>query len=304
MLNQPAPYRGRFAPSPSGPLHLGSLVAALGSYLDARANHGTWLLRIEDIDPPREVPGASSVILRQLEAHGLCWDETEQYQSQHYARYQQHITELNRQGLVYACDCSRKTIKARGPHYTGFCRQRGLDWANKALRLVNQQPVTHFHDLAHGEVTADTGWSSEDFILKRRDGLWAYQLAVVSDDRAEGITHIVRGSDLLTASLWQLTLWQTLNQCQFDAVVALPQLRHLPLIVGPEGRKLSKQNHAPAIDANHAAHNISIALQALGLKLPPELAQAPVAEQLAWAIDAWRQQQRASEPGHVDNFTV
>lgn len=278
-------YRGRFAPSPSGPLHLGSLVAALGSYLDARAHQGRWLVRIEDIDPPREVPGAADTILRQLEAHGLYWDETVRYQSLQSELYQAHLESLAQHQQVYACDCTRKQIKARAPYYTGFCRNRNLTWQDHALRFKNDSPVLTINDVAHGDVSADEAWAREDFILKRRDGLWAYQLAVVSDDRAQRISHIVRGSDLLIPSLWQMSLWQNLNK--LESGPALPVLHHLPLVCNQDGRKLSKQNHAPAIDPHQAPINIANALLQLGLSIPNELQKGPVREQLSWAVSQW-----------------
>ncbi|RUO31025.1 tRNA glutamyl-Q(34) synthetase GluQRS [Aliidiomarina soli] len=293
--NSDTSYRGRFAPSPSGPLHAGSLIAALGSYLDARAAGGQWLVRIEDIDPPREVPGADAVILSQLEAHGLHWDGPVRYQSQQHALYQSHLDDLHSAGLLYACDCTRKQIKARAPYYTGFCRSRGLAFEQNALRFFNRNPVTTLNDRFHGAVTVQADWAGEDFVLRRRDGLWAYQLAVVSDDREQGITEIVRGSDLLTPTAWQLTLWQALNQVQ-QRPVNLPRLAHLPLVLGSDGRKLSKQNHAPAIDNNQAAANLTRAIGFLGMHLPTDLEGAAVELQLDWAQAKW--------PSHVENFTV
>lgn len=289
------PYRGRFAPSPSGPLHAGSLVAALGSYLDARAANGAWLVRIEDIDPPREVAGADSLILKQLEAHGLTWDENVRYQSKQSPLYARNLSLLENHHLLYACDCSRKAIKARAPFYTGYCQNKGLALNGNAIRLINREPITSFNDRAHGCFKVDADYAAEDFLLKRRDGLWAYQLAVVSDDRDQGITHIVRGSDLLVPSAWQLTLWHTLNEV--SQAYSLPSLMHLPLVSGPDGRKLSKQNHAPALDLSMAESNLSNAIRGLGMKLPRELADAPVAEQINWAIAAWR-------TTYAEKFTV
>lgn len=279
-------YRGRFAPSPSGPLHAGSLLAALGSYLDAHAHRGTWLVRIEDIDPPREVAGASDLILSQLEAHGLLWDESVRMQSQQDRLYHRNLERLQQHGLVYACNCSRKDIKARAPFYTGHCRYRNLRWQDNALRFVNQHPVTSLLDRLHGQVTIEPDLAAEDFTLRRRDGLWAYQLAVVSDDRDQGITHIVRGSDLLTPSSWQMALWQSLTTIAGGPPA--PKLVHLPLVVGDDGRKLSKQNHASPLLAADAVDNLSLALTRLNLAPPADLYGAPVAEQLSWAIPAWR----------------
>lgn len=292
-MAQPDWYRGRFAPSPSGPLHAGSLVAALGSYLDARANRGEWLLRIEDIDPPREVSGASDTICSQLEAHHLHWDQQVSYQSQHHDHYQEALENLWQTDRLYYCDCTRKQIKARAPFYTGFCRERQVAAKDAAIRLKNDDPVTSFYDRIKRQVMVEINFASEDFVVRRRDGLWAYQLAVVADDMRQGITHIVRGSDLLTPSAWQLTLWQVLAQTQGDLKnTALPQLMHLPLVTAADGLKLSKQNHAPALDNSLASDNLEQALTHLNLTLPNELKKAPCDNILAWAIDAWRQQNR------------
>lgn len=283
----PRPYRGRFAPTPSGPLHLGSLVAAVGSYLDARAHQGSWLVRIEDIDPPREVPGASAMILRQLEVHGLYWDEPVRYQSNQTSLYAHHLQRLTEIGAVYACDCTRQQIKARAPFYTGFCRDRQLPYPGNALRFVNDSPVLSYQDLDQGKVTAPPAWAGEDFLLKRRDGLWAYQLAVVSDDRDQGITDIVRGRDLMLPSLWQLSLWQGLNKVVEHRSV--PRLRHLPLLTDEQGRKLSKQNHAPPLNINHAAKNLHTALQVLGLEVPEDLQHSDVETLLEWSCLVWKE---------------
>lgn len=283
-------YRGRFAPSPSGPLHAGSLVAALGSYLDARAHQGLWSVRIEDIDPPREVTGAASTILEQLEIHGLHWDGEVTWQHQHNERYTALLNKLLAEKKVYPCDCSRAEIHARGTHYDGFCRTRedAIAASGKpyALRLLNTRPITSFSDRWHGHVICESAFAQEDFILKRRDGLWAYQFAVVCDDRAEGITHIVRGEDLLHASTWQLTLWQALNLCERNTIPA-PQLGHLPLVLDANGRKLSKQNHAPALDSYKPLENLHSAVQALGLKPERLLAYSNVQELLQHAQLLW-----------------
>ena len=281
-------YRGRFAPSPSGPLHAGSLVAALGSYLDARAHQGEWLVRIEDIDPPREIPGAAETILRQLEAHGLYWDGDVVWQSQQTQRYQAAIAALNGAHRCYHCDCTRAQIKSRGAFYDGHCRNRQLTEQHTAIRFLNTRPLQHFQDRFHGHIHCEPS-ATEDFILRRRDQLWAYQLAVVCDDRAAGVTDIVRGEDLLHASTWQLTLWQALNDIQFDTkTVPLPRLAHLPLVKGRDGRKLSKQNHAPALNAETALDNLMAAGCQLGIGQPEADAVTQVEEYLTWAIDTWR----------------
>ena len=286
-------YRGRFAPSPSGPLHAGSLVAALGSYLDARAHNGQWLLRIEDIDPPREVPGAANIILQQLSAHGLHWDEAVSWQSQHHQRYQAVLNALEQQQLTYFCTCSRAQIKARGEHYDGYCRTRKRSASQAAVRLCNHHPTYQFNDQRHGLVTVPAALASEDFMLRRRDQLWAYQLAVVVDDMASGITHIVRGEDLLHASAWQLTLWQQLKPLSLATklpLAELPTLHHLPLVVAADGRKLSKQNHAPALENQHAADNLATAAAALGLTVAHPNEYTNLERFLQAATQAWQQQ--------------
>ncbi|RUO36207.1 tRNA glutamyl-Q(34) synthetase GluQRS [Aliidiomarina shirensis] len=284
-------YRGRFAPSPSGPLHAGSLVAALGSYLDARAHQGSWLVRIEDIDPPREIPGAADIILRQLEAHGLVWDESVSWQSENSERYLDWLGQLSAEGLCYYCTCSRAQIKARGESYDGHCRELNRSASNASVRLINKNPVLQLQDRWHGVVDLAKEQATEDFILRRRDGLWAYQLAVVSDDYASGITDIVRGEDLLHASGWQLTLWQQFNQLnQLNGQAKpLPRLGHLPLVIGHDGRKLSKQNHAPAIANREAKANLMAAARALGLVLPHIDNFDSISGYLSAATETWQQ---------------
>jgi len=274
-------YCGRFAPTPSGPLHLGSLVAAVGSYLDARAHNGQWLVRIEDVDQPRAVPGADVEILAQLHAHGLHWDGDVLYQSQRSERYHQILEQLTAADKTYPCSCTRKQIKARGPFYTGYCRTHApAEGAKVAIRFKNDKPVQQFTDLAHGVVDIEAAFAQEDFVLKRRDQLFAYQLAVVVDDIDQQVSHIVRGSDLLTASAWQLTLWRELGQ-------PLPQLRHLPLVVDANGNKLSKQNHAPSLSADKIPEQLRQSFAYLQLPAAPaRLNTAPGL--LAWAIEAWQ----------------
>lgn len=273
-------YRGRFAPTPSGPLHLGSLVAAVGSYLDAKAHKGEWLVRIEDVDKPRAVPGAADIILAQLEAHGLEWDGSVLYQSQRDSVYQQQLNQLENTQRVYQCDCSRQAIRARADHYDGYCRNRQPRSTPYALRFVNNNPVNTFNDRAHGLLEDLSASVSEDFVLKRRDELYAYQLAVVVDDIEQGITDIVRGSDLIAPSFWQLTLWQHFTGKQ-------PGMMHLPLIMNDDGRKLSKQNHATPIESSQANNNLFTALAYLGIKLAPELQQSHVSEILQQALQSW-----------------
>lgn len=273
-------YRGRFAPTPSGPLHLGSLVAAVGSYLDAKAHKGEWLVRIEDVDKPRAVPGAADTILTQLEAHGLEWDGSVLYQSQRDSVYQHQLNQLENAQRLYQCDCSRRAIRARSDHYDGYCRNRQPRSTPYALRFINNNPIDTFNDRAHGLLEDHSASVTEDFVLKRRDGLYAYQLAVVVDDIEQGVTDIVRGSDLITPSFWQLTLWQYFTGKQ-------PRMMHLPLIMNDDGLKLSKQNHAPSIESSQASNNLFTALDYLGIKPEPELRQSPAREILQQALQSW-----------------
>ncbi|MBS3798352.1 MULTISPECIES: tRNA glutamyl-Q(34) synthetase GluQRS [unclassified Pseudoalteromonas] len=270
------PYVGRFAPSPSGPLHFGSLVAALGSYLDAHANQGQWLVRIEDIDTPRVRPGADTDILHTLEAYGLHWHGEVVWQSQRLERYAQVSEQLRQQGLVYGCQCSRKEIKALGGIYNGHCRDLGLHGEHLALRLKQQQPVYHYLDALQGRVDIAAAEAEEDYIIKRRDGLFAYQLVVVIDDIDQGITQVVRGADLLIPTARQIGLFQQLEH-------KAPEYLHLPLAVASPGFKLSKQNYAPAIDRQNPQPALLDALCFLGFTPPPELATYPVADILNWA---------------------
>jgi glutamyl-Q tRNA(Asp) synthetase len=233
-------YTGRFAPSPSGELHFGSLIAALGSYLQARAKNGIWHVRIEDIDPPREVPGAADTILRQLERYGLHWDGEVLWQSQRHEAYREHLAWLHEQGLCYYCTCTRARIHAVGGIYDGHCRDLRLPAQDAALRIRQTRPVLEFYDQLRGTLVADEPVAREDFIIHRRDGLFAYNLAVVVDDRFQGVSEIVRGADLIEPTVRQISLYQHFGW-------QAPDYLHLPLALNAEGNKLSKQNHAPAL---------------------------------------------------------
>ncbi|WP_341501985.1 tRNA glutamyl-Q(34) synthetase GluQRS [Gallaecimonas sp. GXIMD4217] len=273
-------YLGRFAPSPSGPLHFGSLVAALGSFLDARANQGQWLLRIEDIDPPREMPGAAERILRTLEAFGLHWDGQVRYQSAQSERYDALLAQLRRDGLIYPCACTRRQIKVQGLHQRNHCQPVPRGEA-AALRFKSDNPVYHYQDRLLGQVRIPDQLAREDFVIHRKDGLYAYQLAVVADDIDQGITQIVRGSDLLEVTGWQLSLYQALGAkpCSY---------LHLPLAVAANGLKLSKQNHAPAVNDDDPVPALRSALAFLGQPAPPtDLDRDRL---LAFAIDNWQVQ--------------
>ncbi len=278
------PYRGRFAPSPSGPLHFGSLLAALASYLDAKKYQGKWLVRIEDIDPPREVPGSSSLILQTLEQHGLCWDERELYQSTRGEAYKAILNDYLASGKAYACNCTRKNVAEMGGIYNQHCHTKNLPSQDNAIRLRNSKHSDHFTDLILGLTHLEKSRAQEDFIIHRRDGLFAYQLAVVIDDDYQNINHIVRGSDLLDTTCWQLSLFNSLNQQQ-------PKYGHIPLALGENGRKLSKQNKAPALNSKIANQNLHEALTFLGQKPPLELKQESVEDIISWAISNWNRQQ-------------
>jgi glutamyl-Q tRNA(Asp) synthetase len=252
---------GRFAPSPSGPLHFGSLVAALGSYLSAKSQGGKWLVRMEDIDPPREQAGAADTILRQLSAFGLRWDGTVLYQSTRSTRYDEVLQQLQQRGLLYGCDCSRRELQENAGQCRNNCRQRKLPLTTGiAWRLLAGQEPLPFDDAVFGPCRF-AATEQEDVVLKRRDGLYAYQLAVVVDDYDQGITEIVRGADLLEATPRQLYLWRLLG-------APPPFFAHLPLVTLADGRKLSKQNYAPAISENQALGLLQQALQVLGQRVP------------------------------------
>lgn len=273
-ISPQGPYVGRFAPSPSGALHFGSLVAALGSYLRARSLGGKWLIRIEDIDPPREVKGAADDILRTLEAYGFEWDDSVLYQSARTDAYQAKLDELLAEDNAYFCQCSRKQIQAMGGIYDGRCHQLATPHHSGAIRLVNRAQVAEFTDNLMGKVAVDHDFATEDFIIKRSDGLYAYQLAVVLDDAHQGISEVVRGCDLIEASCRQLSLYQSLG-------LTAPQWLHLPLACLTPGFKLSKQNYAQAIDKQHPQASLNAALSFLG-QSPVE--PTNVAQMLAQAV--------------------
>ena len=278
-------YHGRFAPSPSGSLHFGSLIAALGSYLQAKSQHGTWQVRIDDIDPPREVPGAPQDILETLQAYQLYWDGDVIYQSHRSAAYEKILSRLTQQQLCYACSCTRKTIKQQGGIYLGNCRHKQLDVNGNALRISIQKlnkPITHFYDQLQGDIYLNNNEANEDFIIKRKDGLYAYNLAVVIDDLNQGITEVVRGSDLLATTGKQIALYQLLG-------AQVPRYVHLPVAITSPGKKLSKQNHAMAIDKKDPIPTLLQALAFLGHSVPLEVDTSSCAKILEWAIQNWSQ---------------
>lgn len=279
-------YVGRFAPSPSGPLHFGSLVAALGSYFQAKANHGKWLVRIEDLDPPREMPGASEAILEALQAYQLLWDDEVVYQSQRHHLYQAQIDAWLENGDAYYCQCTRKQIKEHGGFYPGTCRDRNLK--EGAIRLKMTRPVASFFDQKHGTIHIPEQLVNEDFIIKRRDGLFAYNLAVVLDDIDQGVTEVVRGADLIEPTGRQISLYQTLGQPEVSYL-------HLPLAMDDNGNKLSKQNHATAIDINNPKPALLKAMTFLGFDIPEDIKASEIAEILRWGCENWRLEQLPAE---------
>ncbi|WP_176503566.1 tRNA glutamyl-Q(34) synthetase GluQRS [Cobetia sp. 5-11-6-3] len=285
----PTAYRGRFAPTPSGPLHAGSLLAAVASYLDARHHAGQWLVRIEDIDPPRCPVGSADTILRQLEAFGLHWDGAVRYQSDRHAAYDEALAKLKATGIAYPCDCSRKQWRDFAV-YPGWCRDRDEPPAGEhawrldvraAERFGGAGAIAGWHDRLQGPIQQELA-ALGDVVLKRRDGLWAYQLAVVVDDAEQGITDVVRGLDLLDNTPWQRLLQASLG-------LPTPRLTHLPLITADNGQKLSKQNLAPALPVDEVAIRqlLHHTLTLLGQAPPAELATASPAEQLAHATPRW-----------------
>lgn len=281
-------YRGRFAPSPTGPLHFGSLVAALASYLEARSHNGEWLLRMEDVDELRTVPQADSHILFALEAHGLHWDGQVLYQTERKELYLAALQQLRAREQVYACDCSRRQLHQSAPMgayghvYPGTCRSRRLPDrpGESALRVITTDTDIQFRDQVMGRYGQNMADDIGDFIIRRRDGLFAYQLAVVVDDQDQGITHIVRGSDLLDSTPRQIYLQQSLGYTQ-------PVYAHLPVAVNTAGDKLSKQTGATALDNGHAPANLVRALRFLGQQPDTELADADVEAVLDWARANW-----------------
>lgn len=270
-------YRGRFAPTPSGPLHFGSLFAAVVSYLDARANNGKWLVRIEDIDPPREQPGAADSILRTLEAHALTWDETESYQSNNTERYLYNLDVLHHQQRVFWCRCSRKDLSGYSV-YPGNCRTNLQPLENSALRLLTVTEHDSFNDLFQGTQSANIKQQYGDVVIRRRDRLFAYQLAVVCDDIADNISHVIRGIDLMDSTYWQRELYRAFQR-------KMPQYGHFAVIHSADSdQKLSKQNLAPAVNDNCVQQNLAGVFQLLNLKV--ECAEP--AEMLRQATEQWQ----------------
>ncbi|GGJ99782.1 tRNA glutamyl-Q(34) synthetase GluQRS [Pseudomonas matsuisoli] len=273
-------YVGRFAPTPSGLLHFGSLVAALASYLDARAVGGRWLVRMEDLDPPREMPGAQDLILRTLETYGLHWDGAVEYQSARHEAYAECVARLLAQCLAYACTCSRKTLEPHQGVYPGLCREANHAAHDAAIRVRVPALAYRFEDRLQGQIEQHLGREVGDIVIRRRDGLYAYQLAVVLDDAWQGITDIVRGADLLDSTPRQLYLQELLG-------FAHPRYLHIPLIVQPDGHKLGKAYRSPPLPPDEAPALLTRALRALGQCPPEDLAKAPTDTVIHWGITHW-----------------
>jgi glutamyl-Q tRNA(Asp) synthetase len=325
-------YRGRFAPSPTGPLHFGSLVAAVGSYLDAKHHHGTWLVRMEDLDIPRCVFGAADGILRTLEAFGLHSDEPVIYQSQRTAAYEEALRQLQASGAVYPCCCTRKEISdsaligIEGPVYPGTCRngipagREGRAWRVRTdiMSAVRPEPVegsmehfdtfrrlgfdklspngsVEFEDALQGRIAQHLESEIGDFVVKRADGLFAYQLAVVVDDAFQDITHVVRGADLLNSTPRQIHLQHLLG-------LPVPLYMHLPVAVNEAGEKLSKQTLAAPVDASQPVATLLRVLDFLRQEPPDELLNSDVGTVLGWAVRNWRAEKLVgitTQPTHV-----
>lgn len=284
----PTHYRGRFAPSPTGPLHFGSLAAAVGSFLEARSRGGEWLVRMEDLDLPRAVPGAADDILRALDAFGLHWDGEVMVQSARNEAYRAALAELEKLGAVYPCACTRKEIADSalsgidGPVYPGICRA-GLPEgrSGRAMRVRTDLNPVGFDDALQGRISQILETEVGDFVVRRADGLFAYQLAVVVDDAEQAITHVVRGADLLDSTPRQIYLQKLLS-------LPTPAYLHLPVAVNERGEKLSKQTLAPAVSRINPVAQLCEVLAFLNQAPPEELKDADLDDFWKWAVAHWR----------------
>ncbi len=273
-------YIGRFAPSPTGLLHLGSLIGELASYLDAKANQGRWLLRMEDLDPPREMPGAAENILSTLQDHGLNWDGEVMWQRLRHPNYQQAIEQLLDSDTVFYCSCSRSKLKANNGIHPGRCRhQRQAPTSPSAIRLQVPDQILGFEDAIQGQYQQHLRHEVGDVILQRKDHLFAYQLAVVVDDAEQQISHVVRGSDLLDSTPRQIWLQHSLG-------LPTPHYAHFPIIINPQGQKLSKQTFAKPLSDDHCS-NLLTALSLLQQPLPPNNLRNSPQDILLWATQHW-----------------
>ncbi|MBT3347162.1 MAG: tRNA glutamyl-Q(34) synthetase GluQRS [Thiotrichales bacterium] len=279
--------KGRFAPSPSGDLHFGSLVAAVASYLEIKKTDGEWLVRVEDIDPPRIVEGASSAILQSLESHHLYWDGEVSYQSKRIHHYQEVMENLKRSNLIYGCECSRKQLKGVYP-YPKLCRNLTLpinhistNQRNYALRIKTKSEEINMSDLWLGDLSWNMESDIGDSILQRADGIFSYHLAVVVDDFLQGITQVIRGSDLLDSTPIHIHLQQLLGY-------NTPQYGHIPTATNSDGVKLSKQYGAKPLNNNSPLDNIFLALQFLGANPPSKLRDHSLDTLWSWALENWK----------------
>ncbi|MCA9014992.1 MAG: tRNA glutamyl-Q(34) synthetase GluQRS [Gammaproteobacteria bacterium] len=274
-------YIGRFAPSPSGPLHFGSLVTAVASYLDARAHRGLWLIRMEDLDPDREPPGAAGIILQQLADYGMQSDQPVLYQSSRLAAYQAALTTLQDRHLCFSCGCSRQQVREMGAIYDGTCRFHPPKAGKKvAIRIAVPDQLIEFNDLIQGVRHYHLAKETGDFIVRRKDGLFAYQLAVVVDDAYQNITHIVRGCDLMDSTPRQMFLQSCLGYPS-------PVYGHVPVITNELGQKLSKQHFADPVSRSERRSILHAAIRFLGQNPPRKHHELGVSEQLDWAIEHW-----------------
>jgi glutamyl-Q tRNA(Asp) synthetase len=282
-------YVGRFAPSPTGPLHFGSLVTAVASYCDARAHAGQWLLRIENVDTTREVLGASKQIIDSLKSHGFEWDSNIVYQDQRTEFYEKYFNLLKKKSLIYPCSCTRKEIAdstsesgIEGLIYPRTCYPNEANTKQKmAWRMHVANQYIHFVDRVAGAHTHHMPTDIGDFIIKRADGLFAYHLAVVTDDAKQGVTHVVRGEDLLNSTSRQILLQQALN-------LQTPSYMHIPIVKNADGEKLSKQTSAPAISNTDVIYNLYQAFTFLNLNPPQSILNASISESWKWAFEQWR----------------
>ncbi len=283
-LHHASPWIGRFAPSPSGPLHFGSLVAAIASYMIAKSQAGQWLVRIEDLDPPREVEGAAKQILTSLEAFGLYWDGEVVYQSKRQALYQQKLMEFKEQKIVYFCTCSRKDVENRNKGvYDGHCRNKlKIDKGELfAVRIKFAKGFESFTDQIQGECRFNTAADQQDFIIKRRDGLFAYQLAVVCDDIEQGVNHVVRGLDIIDSTPRQNFLYHCWSKPE-------PLYYHIPLVLDEGGRKLSKSSGALALDQTDKTRLLLKAFEHLGQKTDSQMLDAKPEELVSYYTQHWQ----------------
>ena len=283
-------YRGRFAPSPTGPLHLGSLLTAVASFVHARHAGGEWLVRMEDLDRPRCRQAHADDILSPLERFGLWWDGDVLYQSRRDDAYSTALAAIEDLGLIYACTCRRRDLAVAaadaqdGPPYPGTCREASRSRSgHHALRVQTDEARVAFADEAQGYITQSIARDVGDFVLRRADGLYAYQLAVVVDDAFQAITHVVRGSDLLSSTPRQIYLQRLLG-------LPTPGYLHVPLLVDDRGEKISKQNHAEAIGDGRVGHTLATCLRLLGQSPPADLAAETGENVLDWAVEHWNAQ--------------